>query len=81
MMKPYCFICVLLHGLYAFPPGIHPLHNFFSRCVELDQNNSVAWMALATSYTNESYQTLACNALKVKKKYYCMKKKSIRLID
>ncbi|XP_042872405.1 peroxisomal targeting signal 1 receptor-like isoform X1 [Penaeus japonicus] len=34
------------------------------RCVELDQNNSVAWMALATSYTNESYQTLACNALK-----------------
>ncbi|XP_071529417.1 peroxisomal targeting signal 1 receptor-like [Panulirus ornatus] len=34
------------------------------KCVELDNNNSVAWMALATSYTNETYQTLACNSLK-----------------
>ncbi|KAK7016221.1 PEX5-related protein [Halocaridina rubra] len=34
------------------------------KCVDLDNNNSAAWMALATSYTNESYQTLACNSLK-----------------
>ncbi|CAL4173623.1 unnamed protein product, partial [Meganyctiphanes norvegica] len=34
------------------------------RCVELDPENRQALMSLATSYTNESYQTLACNALK-----------------
>ncbi|KAK3865884.1 hypothetical protein Pcinc_028534 [Petrolisthes cinctipes] len=34
------------------------------RCVDLDADRSDAWMALATSYTNESYQTLACNSLK-----------------
>lgn len=34
------------------------------RCVDIDSNNRIAWMALAASYTNESYQTLACNSLK-----------------
>ncbi|KAF2365750.1 Tetratricopeptide-like helical domain [Trinorchestia longiramus] len=34
------------------------------KCVELDPTHDKAWMALATSYTNESEQTLACLALK-----------------
>ncbi|XP_068242629.1 peroxisomal targeting signal 1 receptor-like [Palaemon carinicauda] len=34
------------------------------RCIELEKTNCTAWMALATSYTNESYQTLACESLK-----------------
>ena len=34
------------------------------RCVQLSPLNAAAWLALATSYTNESYQTPACEALK-----------------
>ncbi|RXG54468.1 Peroxisomal targeting signal 1 receptor [Armadillidium vulgare] len=34
------------------------------RGLELEPSNVKGWMALATSYTNESYQNLACNALK-----------------
>ncbi|XP_012946150.1 peroxisomal targeting signal 1 receptor [Aplysia californica] len=34
------------------------------RCVELDPNNLTAWMSLAVSYTNESYGSHACHALR-----------------
>ena len=37
----------------------------YKRCLTLDSSNLVAIMGLAVSYTNESYQLQACQALEV----------------
>lgn len=37
---------------------------FIDRCLELDSNNLMALMSLATSYTNESLAAHACHVLK-----------------
>lgn len=36
----------------------------YSRCIDLDPDNLTSWMALAVSYTNESFGSHACHALK-----------------
>ena len=42
---------------------------FYSRGLEISPSNLNGWMSLATSYTNESYQAYACDALKVCSSY------------
>lgn len=37
----------------------------YKRCLALESSNLVAIMGLAVSYTNESYQFQACQALEV----------------
>ena len=37
----------------------------YKRCLALEPSNLVAIMGLAVSYTNESYQLQACQALEV----------------